>query len=92
MIIEKQIDELTKERFSFWVNGNILILDSYNLFLRENKTKRKYNSIKCYDRLYTRNSTITLEQVPLTEEIKNEALQEYIKTLKVMTWEEYKSK
>jgi len=90
MTIEKQIDELTKEQFRFWVNGNIIILDYYNLFSLENKNKRKYNSIKCYDRLYTRNSNITLEQVPLTEEIKNEVLQEYIKTLKVMTWEEYK--
>ena len=90
MIIEKQIDELTKEQFGFRIFDNVIVFDSYNLFLRENKTKRKYRSIKCYDRLHTRNSNITLEQVPLTEEIKTEVLQEYIKTLKVMTWEEYK--
>ena len=29
MIVEKQIDELNKEQFRFWVNGHILILDSY---------------------------------------------------------------
>lgn len=37
-----------------------------------------------------RGNDMTEEQVPLTEEIRNEVLQEYIKTLKVMTWEEYK--
>lgn len=90
MTIEKQIDELTKEQFSFGIFNNVLVLNSYNLSLKEDKTKRKYNITKCYDRLYTRNSTITLEQVPLTEEIKNEAKLEYIKTIKVMTWKEYK--
>lgn len=90
MVIEKQIDALAKEQFTFWIHGSSIILDSYSLLWRENKTKRKYKNIKCYDRLYTRNSNIPLEQVPLTEEIKTEVLQEYIKTLKVMNWEEYK--
>lgn len=87
---EKQIDELTKEQFSFWVKDNIIILDSYFLLRRENTRKRTWNSLKKYERLSSRNSNITLQEVPLTEEIKTEVLQEYIKTLKVMTWEEYK--
>lgn len=90
MTIEKQIDELTKEQFGFWVNNNVIILDSYFLLRRENTRKRTWNSLKKYERLSSRNSNITLQEVPLTEEIRNEVLQEYIKTLKVMTWEEYK--
>ena len=87
---EKQIDELTKEQFSFWVKDNIIILDSYFLLSRENTRKRTWNTVRNYERLSGRSSRITLEQVPFTEEIKREVLEQYIKTLKVMTWVEYK--
>ena len=90
MTIEKQIDELTKEQFRFWINGNTIVLDAYYLFSRENKRKRNYKFVKRYERLTDRNSFTPLQEVPLTEEIKTEVLQEYFKTLKVMTWEEYK--
>lgn len=90
MVIEKQIDELTKETYRFWINGNIIIFDAYYLFGRENTRKRTYKVLKRYERIGGRDNTITLQEAPLTEEIKTEVLQEYIKTLKVMTWEEYK--
>lgn len=92
MTIEKQIDELTKEEFNFWENGNTLIFDSYYLFSRENTRKRTWNKVKMWERLTGRSTNMLFEYVPLTEEVKQEALQEYIKTLKVMTWEEYKNK
>ena len=91
MTLEKQIDELTKEKFTFTIfNDNILVLDSYYYLSRENTRKRTWNTIRNYERLSRRNSKISLEQVPFTEEIKKEVLEEYIKTLKVMTWTEYK--
>lgn len=92
MTIEKQIDELTKHRFDFWVNGNLIILSTYFLLSRENTRKRNYNIVKRYDRLSDRDSSITLEEVPFTQEIKQEALQKYIETLKVCTWNEYRNK
>ena len=66
MTIEKQIDELTKEQFSFWVKDGTLILDSYYLLSRENKRKRNYNFVKRYERLSHRNSFTPLQEVPLT--------------------------
>lgn len=92
MTIEKQIDELTKEQFVFSIFTDKIVLSTYNLLLRENKTKRKYRSIKCYDRVYTRNSNIPLGQVTLTDDIRNEAKLAFIKRLEVLTWEEYKNK
>lgn len=92
MTIEKQIDELTKETFRFWIKDNLIILDSYALLHRETTRKRNYNFIKRYERLGGRDSKTTLQEVPLTEELKAEALQEYIKTLRVIIWTEYKSK
>ena len=56
MTIEKQIDELTKEQFRFWINGNTIILDAYFLLSRENKRKRNYDFVKRYERLSDRNS------------------------------------
>ena len=91
MVIEKQIDELTKEKFTFTIfNNNILVLDSYYYLSRENTRKRTWNTVRNYERLSGRSSRITLEQVPFTEEIKKEILEQYVKTLKVMTWTEYK--
>lgn len=90
MTIEKQIDELTKEQFRFWINGNTIVLDAYYLFSRENKRKRNYNFVKRYERLSDRNTFTPLQEVPLTEEIRNEAKLAFIRTLEVMTWEEYK--
>jgi hypothetical protein len=92
MTIEKQIDELTKETFRFWIKDNLIILDSYYFFRRENTRKRNYNVLKKYERLNGRDNNITLQEVPLTEELKAEVLEEYTKTLKIMTWEEYKNK
>jgi len=90
MNLVKQIDELTREEFDFYQTNNVLILDSYRYSTRENTKKRTYNPIKRYERLSHRNSNMTLQEVPFTEEVKRQALEEYIKTLKVMTWEEYK--
>jgi len=87
---EKQIDELTKEQFSFWVKDNIIILDSYYLLSRENTRKRSWNRVKKYERLSGRDSNTPVQEVPLTEEIRNEAKLAFIRTLEVMTWEEYK--
>ncbi len=91
MTIEKQIDELTKETFSFTIfNDNNLILDSYYYLSRENTRKRTWKTVRNYERLSGRNFKISLEEVPFTEDIKKEILEKYIKTLKVMTWQEYK--
>lgn len=91
MKIEKHIDELNKEEFNFWINGNSIILNSYFLFSCENIRKRKYNIVKKYSRISERDSNITLEEVPFTQEIREEALSEYVKTLRVVTWTEYKN-
>lgn len=90
MNLVKQIDELTREEFDFYQTNNVLILDSYRYSTRENTRKRSYTPIKRYERLSHRSSNITLQEVPLTEEVKKQVLEEYFKTLKVMTWEEYK--
>lgn len=92
MTIEIITDELNKEVYRFWENETTLILDSYYLLNRESKRKQKWTYLKTYERLSGRSSTIIESDVPFTEEIKQLALTEYIKTLSVKTWSEFKNK
>ena len=86
--IEKVIDELNKEIWFFVLIRNTLFLDGYELLCRESTRKRKYNVIKRYDRLQRRYSTIEESEVPLTSEIKKEALQTYFDTIDCRKWSE----
>jgi hypothetical protein len=92
MRILKQIDELTQEEYSFYFcDGTILVLDTYRLSKKESKRKKNYTTIKWYNRLSLKDSTMTETEVPLTDEIKNEILQEFFKTISVTTWNKHKS-
>lgn len=93
--ITKQIDELTEEQFRFALFDSplSLILDSYALFTKETK-RHKHKVVKRYGRLDRKDFTfnqIEESQVPLTEEIKKEALDKLIGSLKVQVWSEYKN-
>lgn len=90
MIVKKQIDELTVEEFDFYVSGTDLYLDRYLLLKKENKKKRKYSVLKLYSRLMLRDSTIKEDQVPLTDEIKAEAIKQFTDSIKCLKWSERK--
>jgi len=92
MKIEINIDDLNQEVYSFWENGRILVLDSYVLLNRENKRNKKWKIVKLYSRLSDRRSNIIESEVPFTEEIRQMALEEFIKTLTIQTWSEYKTR
>lgn len=88
MEIVKQIDELTQEVWNFWFNNGNLYLDRYFLKKREDKKKRVYRNIKTYDRIFSRNNNIEEDEVPLPEEIKQEALRLFTSNIKVLKWSE----
>jgi len=92
MTIEIKIDDLNKEVYRFWENGTHLVLDSYNLLNRENKRKQKWTYLKTYERLSDKQSTLSENEVPLTDEVKELILDEYIKLLSVKTWSEFKNR
>ena len=71
--IDKQIDELTFERWTFtWIH-NHLYLDGYSMLRKESKRHKNYNILKKYSRLMSRDNNIMESDVPLTAEIKAEA-------------------
>lgn len=88
----KQYTDLNKAVYSFWYNEGVLILDSYYVQAKDNKKQRNYRTVRYYERLNASRqlNRINEEDVPLTSEIRNEALLEFHKQLTVKTWSEYK--
>ena len=88
MEIEKQIDELTIQRWRFiFIDGNIY-LESYYVLQKESKRHRNYRTLKKYERLSKRDSNMEENEVPLTTELKEEALNQFVYKIKVLKWSE----
>lgn len=86
--IERCIDELTIETWYFrFIDGNIM-LQSYYFDKRESKRHRKYKTIKKYDRFDSRNSTLNEEDVVLTDKMRQEVLNQFMSTVRVLKWGE----
>ena len=90
MNIERQYGEdgLLKEVWNFTIINSTIFLNGYQLMEKESARHRKYKTLKNYDRLMKRESTITEDDVPFTDEIRQEALRTYFKTVKCLKWSE----
>lgn len=88
MQIEKQIDNLTIERWRFIFLDKTLYLDGYTLLQRDSLRHKNYKVVKNYDRIMSRDNTIQESEVPFTDDIKTEALNQFISTIKVIKWSE----
>lgn len=88
MEIEKQIDELTLERWRFTFMYGTIFLDGYCLLQKESKRHRNFRVLKQYDRIMGRSNTIVESEVPFTDELKAEALNQFVSTIKVLKWSE----
>lgn len=82
-------DELNKVQFTFYFDDYryTLFLNKYLVFKRETK-RHGWKCVSFYDRLNDRNSKIKESEVPLTEEIKQQALNEFFKIITVKKWSE----
>ena len=88
MEIEKQIDELTLERWRFSFIDRNIYLESYYVLQKESKRHRNYRVIKKYERLSKRDSNTEECDVPFTDAIKQEALNQFVSNIKVLKWSE----
>ena len=88
MQIEKQIDDLTFVRWRFTFIDKTLYLDGYALLQKESKRHKNFKVLKKYDRLMGRDNTIQESEVHFTDEIKAEALNQFVSTIKVLKWSE----
>jgi hypothetical protein len=84
----RQIDSLHQEQWYFYYDDSnqVLYLNKYYLMYRET-TRHKWKTEKKYDRIDSRYSTLTQSEVPFSEDIKAQALQEYIQGIAVRLWD-----
>ena len=90
MELRKQIDDLTIEVWRFNDIDRHLYLDAYALMKRESKRHRKYKYELRYERLSGRDSNITENDVPFTDDIRKEALEIYYSKIECLKWSERK--
>ena len=73
--------------FSYFKESDLtLYLENYRYSLKI-EGKRVHQVIQQYDRLMTRNNTLTVEEVPFPDEVKNEALKTFIDKITVKKWD-----
>lgn len=71
--ITKDIDEFNREKYIYSLLDYKLLLDNY--YIESRKTKRsKFKVVKSYSRLNQRDSKIRQDEVILSDELKQEAL------------------
>jgi len=80
------LDGLKFETWEFIVIDYSIILQTYRLFTRPTKKHKSINT-HTYDKTHKCNLPLSL--VPLTDGIRKEALNLFVKSLKVQTWAEY---
>lgn len=88
MEIEKRIDDLTFERWWFIFLYGSIFLDGYCLLQKESKRHKNFRVLKQYNRTMGRSNTIVESEVPFTNELKAEALNQFVSTIKVLKWSE----
>jgi hypothetical protein len=81
------ITDLTREFFSFSINGFKIVLEEYSNQYRKSKSSKVWYATNgaSYNRIYHRESKIKLTDVPLTDDIKTKAINQFVKELKVVT-------
>lgn len=80
--IEKDSDDgLGRQVWSFMRIGDKLVLSLYEVQQRESK-RHKLKRARYWQRLGERDSTILAKDVPLTEELKAEALERFLAELR----------
>lgn len=81
--IVKYPDELTQEIFTFWLKDTDLVLDRYYCNKRVTK-KHKYRREIYYSRIMSRDDNITVDKVPLTSDIIEQAINEVKNKIRVI--------
>jgi len=71
----RKVSDLEYNSFGFWFDSSTcaIILDSYVNYTRKT-TRHKYLSSMCYNRLLKRGNKLIAEEIPLTDDVKQEAI------------------
>lgn len=76
-------DALTRQVWRFFRLGNRLVLDGYEEEARDSK-RHKFKRVQFWKRLYERDSRLKIGDVPMTPELKAEALEAFFTQLRAV--------
>lgn len=79
------LDKLKFFEWIFWLNGTDIWLDKYFEYRRETK-RHKFNVEEKYDKIFTRNNSISVDDVPLPDDVVSEVKNIIVSNLKVKRW------
>lgn len=74
------IDDLTRKRYTFYVDRDTLYLDTYSEQTRKSK-RSGWNRSKFFSRLSARDSNMKENEVEFGEQLRNDVLTAYLKQL-----------
>lgn len=86
--LKKVISDNTYDEYEFYISDNIIYLDEYRRKTIKEGSKRTYIVTKLYDRITTRNNTITENDIPFDDDIRKEAVEKYCSTIVCKKWSE----
>lgn len=77
-------DGLRKETYQYWLDDRKmqLVLDAFSFAERASK-RHKWQAVSTWDRIDRRESTISREQVPQREEVRQAVLKEFVERITV---------
>lgn len=84
--VKKQRSTTSIEVWEFVLIRNTLYLDRYYTAVKDSTRHRKYHKKLIYNRLDKRGNNIEVQVIPLSEEIKQEALELYLKKVECKKW------
>lgn len=90
MEVVREIDELTKETWSFiFIDSySALVLNTHSLSKRASTRHRKYKDLENFNRIMGRENTLTEEEVPFPEDVEAEALEKFFDTIRCIKWKD----
>lgn len=77
-----------QQEWYFTLIESTLILNAYKQLQKVVGSQRQYETVLYYNRSYKRENTITEEAIPLPEDVRKEALEQYISQITVKKWSE----
>lgn len=81
--IQQAKNELTTEEWVFRLNEATLVLHRYTLQTKESK-RHKFRIVELHNRTYSPHNTLEIKDVPLPEEVKKRALDEFVARISVV--------
>jgi len=85
-LVDESPDKLRKVTWKFWFYRNRLVVDSYTVDERSSR-RHTYKWAAGYERL-RKDGSIKEAELPLTDEIRERAIREFMSRITVVRWSE----